>query len=314
MTTSAERLSRLLALVPWLRVNDGISMDEAAAHFGVSVTQLEDDLNLLICCGLPGYTHAELIDIQFWDDGIIHVLDPQTIGEPMRLSADEATALLIALRLLAQIPGDHDREALVSATVRLQEAVGGVDSGVIVDAGVDAGIAATIAAAILAGEDLTIEYGAASDQVTQRAVHPLRTVSHAGRTYLEAYCRSAEAVRTFRVDRLLSARAVASAGPIPVPAAPGDMRPGDASMQDAQAHGAQWATLAVTAPWAAEVLGLLDQAVGPDGRITGRIPVYDRAWVVHTVLGLAGAAELLEPQALRREVGRAAAAALASYA
>ena len=27
MTTSAERLSRLLALVPWLRVNDGITLE-----------------------------------------------------------------------------------------------------------------------------------------------------------------------------------------------------------------------------------------------------------------------------------------------
>ena len=304
MTTSAERLSRLLALVPWLRVNDGISLDEAAAHFGVSVTQLEDDLNLLICCGLPGYTHAELIDIQFWDDGIIHVLDPQTIGEPMRLSAEEATALLIALRLLAQIPGGHDRAALISATVRLQEAVGGVDADVLVDAGVDAEMSRVIATAIADGGDLQLAYGAASDQVTERVVHPLRTLAHGGRTYLEAYCRSAEAVRTFRVDRMLSARPLPSAGPIPQ----GSTRPEPA------ADDVQTATVAVRAPWAAEALGLRDAQPGPDGRLTGRIPVHDRAWVVHTILGLGGAAEVLAPADLRRGVAQAAASALTSYA
>ena len=304
MTTSAERLSRLLALVPWLRVNDGITMDAAAAHFGVSVAQLEDDLNLLICCGLPGYTHAELIDIQFWDDGIIHVLDPQTIGEPMRLSADEATALLIALRMLAQIPGDHDREALVRATLRLQESVGGVDSHVIVDAGVDPEASAVIAAAIAHGDDLRIEYGGASDQVTQRMVHPMRTLSYAGRTYLEAYCRSAEAVRTFRVDRLLSVERAPTAGPVPeAPLAEGG---GGVDVP--------WASIAVAAPWAAEALGLQDAQGAADGRLTGRIPVHDRTWVVHAVLGLGGAAEVLGPADLRREVAHAAATALASYA
>lgn len=304
MTTSAERLSRLLALVPWLRVNDGITVDDAAAHFGVTVPQLEEDLNLLICCGLPGYTHAELIDIQFWDDGVIHVLDPQTIGEPMRLSADEATALLMALRLLAQIPGDHDRDALLSATLRLQEAVGGVDAGVVIDAGVDHGVSTTVASAIAADEDLEIAYGAASDQVTRRIVHPLRTLAHGGRTYVEAYCRSAEAVRTFRVDRILSATAAPPAGPVPdAPTRPVG-EPGEV----------EWATVAVTAPWAGEALGLREAAIAGDGRLTGRIPVYDRNWVVHAVLGLGGAAEVVEPGNLREEVARAATSALASYA
>ena len=302
MTTSAERLSRLLALVPWLRVNDGITMEQAAANFGVTVAQLEDDLNLLICCGLPGYTHAELVDIQFWDDGVIHVLDPQTLGEPLRISADEATALLIALRLLMQIPGDHDRESIVRATVRLQEAVGGVDSGVIVDAGVEPHIAAAIASAIELGDDLRIEYGGAADHVTQRTVHPLRTLSQSGRTYLEAYCRAAEAVRTFRVDRMLSVETVAASGPVP------DAAPRTAGEPQ------EWATLAVDAPWAAEVLGMAQGSRGADGRIVGRIPVFDRTWLVRSVLSLGGAAEVLEPADLRTEVAHAAASALAAYA
>ena len=304
MNASAERLSRLLALVPWLRVNDGISMEAAAEHFGVSQTQLEDDLNLLICCGLPGYTHAELIDIQFWDDGIIHVLDPQTIGEPLRLSADEATALLIALRMLAQIPGDHDRQSLVQATLRLQESVGGVDAGVIVDAGIDPEIAVVVASAIEHGDDLRIEYGGANDQVTRRTVHPVRTLSYSGRTYLEAYCRSAEAVRTFRLDRLLRVERSPSVGPVPDAPVPEPAEPVEVP----------WATIVVRAPWAAELLGLQDATRAPDGRLTGRIPVHDRPWLVHAVLGLGGAAEVVEPADLRRQVAHAAAGALASYA
>lgn len=304
MSAAAERLSRLLALVPWLIVNDGISMEAAARHFNISVTQLEDDLNLLICCGLPGYSHAELVDIQFWDDGLIHVLDPQTIGRPLRLSGDEATALLVALRMLEQIPGDHDRSALLSATVRITEAVGGaVDESVVVDAGVDARFADVVSAAIAGGDDLEIHYGGASDAVSARTIAPLRTVSHDGRTYLEAYCRSAEAVRTFRMDRLIRAQVVPSGGPVP----------GDAPTPEPGAPEMQ-AQVRVSAPWVAEALGACGPTVIEDGRIIVSVPVYDQVWLVRSILAMGGEAEVLTPAALRQAVSDAAAAALASYA
>ena len=73
--TAGARLSRLLAVVPWLAANDGVSIAEAARHFGVTEKQLSDDLWLLICTGRPGHLHGDLVDIQFWDeDGSIHVL------------------------------------------------------------------------------------------------------------------------------------------------------------------------------------------------------------------------------------------------
>lgn len=52
--TAATRLSRLLALVPWLLANDGVTLAHAAEHFGVSAEQLEKDLFLLIVSGFPG--------------------------------------------------------------------------------------------------------------------------------------------------------------------------------------------------------------------------------------------------------------------
>ena len=42
--SATERLTRLLALVPWLQANDGITIGEAARHFGVSAEQLSTDL------------------------------------------------------------------------------------------------------------------------------------------------------------------------------------------------------------------------------------------------------------------------------
>ena len=125
--TAATRLSRLLALVPWLSAHEGVTIDEAAAHFDVTPDQLQNDLWLLICTGRPGHQHGDLVDIQFWDeDGRITVVDAQTLDRPLRLSPDEAASLLVALRVLAQVPGPHDRAALAA---RHEQARGGRGGG-----------------------------------------------------------------------------------------------------------------------------------------------------------------------------------------
>ena len=93
--TAGARLTRLLALVPWLMAHDGVTIDEAALHFGVTASDLERDLWLLVVSGLPGYGPDQLVDIDFWDDGVIHVRDPQTLDRPLRLTPDEALVSLV---------------------------------------------------------------------------------------------------------------------------------------------------------------------------------------------------------------------------
>ncbi len=121
MSAATDRLSRLLALVPWLRAHPGISLTEAAVAFGVTPRQLRDDLDLLFVCGLPGGAPGDLIDLSYSGDQIT-VVDPQTLDRPLRLSVDEATALIVAARALADVPGLAGREALDRALEKLEEA------------------------------------------------------------------------------------------------------------------------------------------------------------------------------------------------
>jgi proteasome accessory factor C len=51
-------------------------------------------------------------------------------------------------------------------------------------------------------------YTATRDEVSDRVVDPMRVLVVGGRAYLEAWCRRAEAVRLFRVDRIDSATEV----------------------------------------------------------------------------------------------------------
>ena len=292
-TNSAARLSRLLALVPWLVVNDGITIADAAAHFGVTAGQLDKDLWLLVVCGLPGHGPDQLVDIQFWDDGRIHVIDAQTLGTPLRLSGEEAMALLVALRL--------------------QDAVGGnaAEQAVLVEAAGDSSVVDVLNEAIAGHRDVHIIYGSATrDEVTERDIEPLRITSEDGRTYVEAYCRSAGSVRTFRLDRIVSARVAAHGHSEPAPVSP------DPAEQVSADAPPTYATVIIDpgARWVLDVLDMTEPLESADGSVSGRVLVHDPEWLVRTMLSLGGVAAVTSPPHMRAAVADAAVRALTAYA
>lgn len=309
-STSAERLSRMLALVPWLMAHDGVTIAETAAHFEVSPEQLEKDLWLLIVCGLPGYGPDQLVDIDFWDDGRIHVIDAQTLDRPLKLTVDEAASLLLGLRMLEQVPGSHDRAAVISATAKLQEAVGlsGGEPDVLAQPVIDESISAAVATAINLGADLAVTYASGTtDEVTARRITPRRIVLADGRAYLEAFCWLAGAERTFRMDRLV--RVSAARGP----AEDSDPDPGESSGRPADTL---VATLAVSpgSAWLIDVLGAIPLETDDQGRTRVTLEYADPRWLVRLVLSRAGQVEILEPPSMRTLVTDAAVAALRAYA
>jgi proteasome accessory factor C len=311
--TSAGRLSRLLALLPWLNANNGISIEEAAVHFGVTAAEIEKDLWLLILCGLPGYGPDQLVDIQFWDDARIHVLDPQGLQKPLRLSGDEAMSLLVALRLLAQVPGPHDRQALHSATEKLEQAVAhvaGLDDSVIIDSGNQQEVVDAIDAAVEEGRLLEIRYsGATRDEITDRVVEPLSVTTVDGRAYLEAECHQAGAVRTFRVDRILRATVGAPIETKMVTDASG-MADGVGGPSAVQVR----LRIERRARWALDVHPIEVIEDHPDGVVVGDIAVRDPDWLVRLVLSMAGSVAVLGPAEIRVAVMNAADEALKAYA
>ena len=102
--TSTERLQRLLALVPYVVSRKVVGLAETAAAFGVSERELVDDLNLLWCVELRAPDPYCPIDLSY-EGGEIVVSQAESIGRPLRLAVDEASALLVALRMLAEVPG-----------------------------------------------------------------------------------------------------------------------------------------------------------------------------------------------------------------
>jgi proteasome accessory factor C len=273
-------------------------------------------------CGLPGYGPDQLVDIQFWDDddtvrgdGVIRVLDPQTLDRPLRLTHQEALSLLVALRTLAQLPGIEDRGALVSAAAKLEAATAGedVEREVHVDVAVPEDIRVAVDSALADRRQLDITYAsAARDEVTERVISPLRLQAVDGIAYLEALCHSAGAVRTFRLDRMLTATV---GGPIDhdlLATGPGE--PPEAAPHRGPTTPTATLQLQPAARWVVDVhRGTLLAEDPVSGTATVLLPLHSLDWGVRLVLSLTGAAAELDPPELGEAVAAAAGRALASY-
>ena len=312
--TATERLARLLVLVPWLRANDGITITEAADHFGVTPEQLTTDLWQLVVCGIPGYGPDQLVDIQFWDDDVIHVIDAISLDRPLRLTGEEVAALQVALRVLAQIPGSHDVSALVSAMAKLEQS-GAPPVPMSVDVDLDPRIREAVDSAVAKGLWLRIDYASAdSDGITPRRVRPSSSYAVDGRIYMQAWCEVASDVRTFRLDRMHAAEVTEAPAGMEVPAAPSAPTPRPANTQVA--------TIAID-PQAAWILDTEDlepvhvEAADDEPTNHGQglragIRYASLDWLVRWVLGHGGRVAVLEPESARVAVRRAAAERLAS--
>ncbi len=210
---AADRLGRLLAMVPYLLANPGVEMTRAAQHFEITEAQLVKDLQLLFVCGLPGHLPDDLIDAE-WESGRIHLSNADTIAQPLRFGLDEAVTLLAGLRVLQDAPGAADSAIVESATATLTAASEtAADTARAVEIAVepapDPELSALLTDAVRHQQRLRLTYLVTGrDERTAREVAPMRLLAVHGHWYLEAWCHRAQAVRTFRFDRILAARAV----------------------------------------------------------------------------------------------------------
>lgn len=323
MSASADRLPRLLALVPYLMSHPGAQVGEVAAVFGLSEKQLIDDLQLVWMCGLPGHTPGDLIDVS-WDGGEILIDNADTIARPLRLGVDEASALLVALRTLAATPelaqpvsGGASGDALARVTAKLERAAGEgaatVSSQVAVDVDAAPDALPRVREALTGRRRLSLRYYVPGrDEVTPREVDPMRLVIVDGRTYLEGWCYRAEAMRLFRLDRMLGVdvldvRADPPEGAEPIDVAQGVFRPSPTD---------ELAELELTAAgrWVAEYYPCEEVAELGEGRLRVTLRARDEDWILRLALRLGDTGRVVSPPAMAEAVRREAERALALYA
>ena len=311
---ATERLSRLLAMVPYLVGRQGIPLARAATEFGISERQLVKDLELLFVCGTPGHLPDDLIEAE-WGDGHVFLGNVDAIARPLRLDVDEALALLVGLRALADVPGLHDRGALDRTLAKLEAAAGeaaGASTQVSVQVEERVGPLADVRRALSSGRRVHLTYFVPTrDETTERDVDPMRVLMVDDRWYLEGWCHRAEEVRLFRLDRVEALTVLDVAAQVPASAALRDLDEG--LFRPSPEDTVVTLELGPTAHWVADYYPVESVERLPHDVLQVRIRVGDDRWLRTLALRLGGAARVLDPPTLAETGLERAVNALAAY-
>jgi proteasome accessory factor C len=309
--TARERMTRLLAVIPWVVEQDSAPLDEIAARFDYPRAQLVDDLTqVVLFVGVHPFTPDSLIEVDITDDRVqIHYAD--WFSQPLRLTPEEGARLLTAGRTVLSLNDDEQTTPLLRALAKLGMALGeSADSAVDVRLG-DAPEATldTLRRAVGDGTQVELDYYTyGRDELTTRLVDPARVFSDHGNWYLHGYCHRAEGERVFRIDRIRDARATGT--PITRP-----LDGGGASFSPDGADPRIRLRLSPLASWVVEQYPTEESTTLDDGRLEIVMAVTAVPWLERLLLRLGPEAEVVAAdEPLSADLAAAAAArVLARY-
>lgn len=217
---ASDAIRLVLAMVPWIIDNPGSTIAEIADRFGQTQAQVMKTLETLSFVGVPPYSPDALIEVQI-DEDRVSILFADYFSKPLQLSTGQALALLSSADALRRIDGADADGSLNSALRKLADA-----TGVTPDRQLDIQLGdapserlSRLRTAAENGDELKITYFNQSRNETDvRTIAPRRVRSAAGAWYVDAYCRTAQDDRSFRLDRILEIEA-AEKGSDPIPEA-----------------------------------------------------------------------------------------------
>lgn len=312
-----DKLTFLLALVPYLLERDRVSVAEVAEHFRVRPEQIREAVRLIAVSGVPGetrtYQYEDLFDIA-WDDfeenDQIVITNHVAIDDSPRFSAREAAALIAGLQYLSALPENADRAAVASLMSKLSRGASALPSSLAVEASESDGALAVIRQSVAAGVQLEFDYLSSTGVSERRRVDALLVESVDADWYLRGWCHLREAIRTFRLDRISN---------LTVTAEPISHRAADVTLPETLFEGSD-DDLVVTIDIAASAESLLADYI-PEGaqretigdRVRTSVRVSHYHGLKRLIASMPGVATVVEPAEARRVVADWAAAGASRY-
>jgi proteasome accessory factor C len=310
--TASERLQRLLSLIPWVAASDGPTVKEVCARFELAERDLLNDLALVSLVGVPPYTPDELFDVVVEDDRVWVHLSP-SFQRSLRLTPDQALALVAAGASLLAVPGADLEGALARGLAKLAKTLG-VDPDETVD--VDLGSAspdvlATLRAAIAESRSVHLDYYAhGRDEMTGREIDPYRVYADQGQWYVVGHDHLRDGERLFRVDRIVAAALLDTS--FEAPDEQRDLGLFEAGPEDPRVT----IELDAAASWVLEAYPNEGVEQLADGRLRVRLAISARPWLERLLLRLGPHAQVVDVQgdpSLARAGADAAQRLLARY-
>jgi proteasome accessory factor C len=310
---AADRVRLYLTLVPYLLERGQVTLDEAAAEFGVTAAQMRAMVEKLTVIGLPGDSGywqlpQEMFDID-WDlldeHDIIEITHGVAFRRVPRFTAREAAALLAGLQLVAAVPAVADSGLVTGLIAKLSRGSADAPPDLLVAPVEVTEVQQVVSRALHDGVAVAFRYQAPDADPTIRTVDPRQILLTNGQWYLQGWCHLRQAMRTFHLDRVSDARLTEI--PITHADAPVPAEFGGGDVADA-----------VTVRLPERMLPLLgafphEEIDRSDAVVTVRISMADPRGIKRIAGRFGGALEVLDPPLARSATREWASSALDLY-
>ena len=303
--SAEQRVRGLLKMLPWLMQRESVAVADMAREFGMSESDLVEDIEMAAMCGVPPYTPLELTEI-YIDEGMIMVGVNKRFERRLQLTRSEAFGLQLLAAAAEDVPGFKRNRELRSAMKKLRTVLGRE----VVDVDVESPeFLPRVMDAVDSRELLAITYWTPSrNEESSRtiAVHSVFNVK--GNWYVSADDDRSGERRHFRVDRIRSVRGTGrtSAAPAETPVVPSWFT-GATDKLVAKLE------IAPQAAWVVETYPCVSVEERPDGSFRARMVVTSEHWLGRLLLRAGGHVTVTGPAALVDLQKRTADAVLARY-
>jgi len=306
--TTAERIRRLLFLVPFVAArDDGVPLSELAERLDVPEEELLSEIDLLCQVGPPAGDPADFLLLTV-EEGRVFVDLPQRLVRPPRLSAQEAFALLLGAQALRGTGIQHHEDALARAAQKIRRALGSsqdalarIEQDILLGKEDAAGLAVVpeLARAARAHRAVDIEYySAGRGASSRRGVDPYGLVNHLGAWYLVGRCHKNDEPRLFKCERIASVELRAEKFTVP-----DDFDLGIFQRDRMRLPTARTGTIKLRATGeAAARAAQWEGAKKKPGGVDVSLEMAPNEWLVGWILGFGGDVEVLAPAELRTAV------------
>lgn len=281
--TAADRLRRLLAVIPWVSGRGSVTLEEIAERFDYPLDRLRRDLTEVVqFVGVYPYTPDMMIEVVLdGDDERVSFALADYFAAPLRLTPEEALSLVSGG--LGLLGAEEGLDGALERGLTKVAARFGVEVGDALDVNLglaDPAMVAELRRAADARHCVEIDYYSLQrNAAAKRVVEPHLVFSQDGEWYLTGHCRLADEVRTFRVDRILEwtelDESFSSVGDRPR----ATFAPSEDDLR---------VTLAVTsaASWIAEAFPVENVDATDDGGLVVTLAVSNLAWLERLLLQL----------------------------
>lgn len=204
--------TRVMTVLALLRAHRQMSGAELARRLEVDIRTVRRYITMLQDLGIP-------VEGERGRAGAYALQAGYTLP-PLMFTDDEALALLLSLRAARETLLTGFPVALEGAAAKIEAAMSdelrqriqATQASMIIELNTPVGVPTaaeilfTLSTAISAQRRIELNHSAYQGSETTRVIDPYSLVYRLGRWYLVGYCHLREAIRTFRVDRILSAR------------------------------------------------------------------------------------------------------------